>query len=197
MSEWTYPTYLQSFEESKVNAYAVYSYFSGRLTLEAICGLLGNMWRESHLSPVLHESGGGGYGLIQWTPKSALTTYCNNHGLDYTKGDVQLFVVEGEGKGISGLSGRWLPSIAPSQYRYTWEQFTQLTDIDTAVYTYLYCRERAGVAAIEERLEYARKYYEYLSGQPAPPPVPPITPGAFPPWLIPILGNLRKRKLLK
>ena len=41
-------------------------------TEKSICALLGNMSFESTLNPKLGETGGSGYGLVQWTPKSKL-----------------------------------------------------------------------------------------------------------------------------
>lgn len=49
--------------------------------------LMGFMWGESHLDPTIHEiSGGGGFGLCQWTPpatKARLRSFCASRGLDY------------------------------------------------------------------------------------------------------------------
>ena len=42
-------------------------------TVEAASAMLGNISAESGVNPGRHEVGGSGYGLVQWTPQSALT----------------------------------------------------------------------------------------------------------------------------
>lgn len=63
-----------------------------------IAGILGNMQNESSINPERIEAGGGGgYGLVQWTPQSVLINHCNTLGLSpYTSGDVQLKVIDQE-----------------------------------------------------------------------------------------------------
>ena len=63
--------------------------------IEPLLGILGNIDLESTFSPVLTEvGGGGGYGLVQWTPVSVLQSHCNILGLSpYTSGDVQIQVI--------------------------------------------------------------------------------------------------------
>lgn len=165
------------------NATEVWNYFSQLgFTLEATCGILGNMWRESHLNPgqKQYDSISAGWGLIQWTPSTNLTDYISGNWYD---GAQQLDVINREGTGA--ISGKWIPT---SKYPYSWEEFRQLTSIEIATQAYLAERERAGVSALAERVEYAKKYYEYLSGQPTPPPTPPVPPGPtglIPPvWLL-------------
>lgn len=47
-----------------------------------IASILGNMQAESTINPNLTErGGGGGYGLVQWTPRSDLTRACNQLGI--------------------------------------------------------------------------------------------------------------------
>ena len=63
-----------------------------------IAAILGNMQNESSVNPGREEEGGGGgYGLVQWTPKSVLIDHCATLGLSpYTSGDVQLQVIPKE-----------------------------------------------------------------------------------------------------
>ena len=60
-----------------------------------IAAILGNMQAESTLSPILNErGGGGGYGLVQWTPKSVLEEHASILGLTpYTDGDNQIRII--------------------------------------------------------------------------------------------------------
>ena len=69
----------------KANAEFLYRYFSARgWTRSAIAGMLGNMTVESYLLPDITEiGGGGGYGLVQWTPASKLINWTRANGLDY------------------------------------------------------------------------------------------------------------------
>ena len=62
-------------ESSLNNAKQIYNFFINKgWTRNAICGMLGNMWAESGIVADIDEkSGGGGYGLVQWTPKRHLT----------------------------------------------------------------------------------------------------------------------------
>lgn len=82
--------------EMENNATIIINYYrSCGLDDRTIAAILGNMQAESTLSPILTErGGGGGYGLVQWTPQSDLTNACNTLGLSpYTSGDVQIQVI--------------------------------------------------------------------------------------------------------
>lgn len=82
--------------EMENNATIIINYYrSIGLEDRTIAGILGNMQAESTLSPILNErGGGGGYGLVQWTPKSDLINACSTLGLSpYTSGDVQIQVI--------------------------------------------------------------------------------------------------------
>lgn len=71
-----------------------------------IAGILGNMQNESSINPERVEAGGGGgYGLVQWTPQSVLISHCNTLGLSpYTSGDVQLQVIDAELQKVSSVN---------------------------------------------------------------------------------------------
>lgn len=82
--------------EMENNANIIINYYRGQgLDDRTIAAILGNMQAESTLSPGLNErGGGGGYGLVQWTPKQDLIDACNYLNLSpYTSGDVQIQVV--------------------------------------------------------------------------------------------------------
>lgn len=153
------------------NTWAFYQYFNGKMTKEAMAGVLGNMRRESYLNPGQQELGKSGnvqygYGLIQWTPSTSLTSYVIGSWYD---GNVQCDLVEREGNLDASLGGaRWIKTV---DYSYTWQEFCQLTDVAEATKAYLFERERAGVSALEQRLTYANEEYEILGGTP-PTPTP-------------------------
>ena len=160
------------------NAQAAYSFFVSRgMSLEALCGLLGNMDWESSLNPGMQETGSvtDGYGLIQWTPASTqLLPWCGARDYKWYSGDAQCALIENEGNQIPPVNDRWLPT---SQYPYSWSQFKALTDVEEATKAYLAERERAGVAALSERLQRAQNWYAYFGGHPQPtPPDPPVPP---------------------
>lgn len=153
------------FNEEKMqnNAYEFYLYFSDKgATLESICGMLGNIQRESTINPGIKEteSETSGWGLIQWTPSTVLRNWCTQYGYNWYDGIAQCERIWNEGTGEKGANGYWLPT---QDYSYSWLEFIALTDVHESVYAYLYERERAGVIAIEERLSNADKWYQYLS----------------------------------
>ena len=94
----------QSEQENNANIIINY-YRSIGLNDSTIAAILGNMQAESTLSPVLTErGGGGGYGLVQWTPQSVLINHCSTLGLSpYTSGDVQIQVIIQEITGSSSV----------------------------------------------------------------------------------------------
>lgn len=152
-----------SYEEALNNAEIVFSVAKNwGMTKEAICGLLGNMWRESHVNPTLGEEGGTGYGLTQWTPKEKLLQRLSALGLS-DNGDNQLKVLERELSDGANNSGspfsQWYDNGS-----YTLTAFKKTTDIDFAVEAFCWGYERPGVPAMEERKEYARKFYADLTG---------------------------------
>ena len=78
-------------ENREENARYIYKFFKAKgWTLNAIAGMLGNMQAESNIIADIDEkSGGGGYGLVQWTPKSKLVNWANQNGLDHRTVDTQ------------------------------------------------------------------------------------------------------------
>ena len=111
-------TYLNQ-SEMENNATIIINYYrSIGIEDRTIAGILGNMQAESTLSPILNErGGGGGYGLVQWTPKSDLINACSTLGLSpYTSGDVQIQVVKEEISGLSSVRQWYTTSAFISNY---------------------------------------------------------------------------------
>lgn len=144
------------------NAYMVYSYFIKLgFTYEAIAGLLGNMQQESTINPGVWQNQSaqsGGYGLVQWTPASGYFNYAATHGINTSDPDSN---GDGQCQCINDCEseGQWIPT---SAYPYTWAQFSQLTDVNEAVRAFLYEYERAGIAALDNRLRYAAHWYDII-----------------------------------
>ena len=100
--------------EMENNADIIIAYYrSIGVNDNTIAALLGNMQAESTLSPTLTErGGGGGYGLVQWTPQSDLINACNILNLTpYTSGDNQIRVIIQEIRGIPQSINQWYTSI--------------------------------------------------------------------------------------
>ena len=92
-----------SSDEQLNNAKCVYGYLTIKYgwSLQAICGVLGNMTVESTINPNRWQSdiegsgGGGGFGLIQWTPYTVITAHLTGHELS-EYGNIELDVVHSE-----------------------------------------------------------------------------------------------------
>lgn len=161
--------------QRKNNATEVYKYFINKgASLEAICGMLGNMERESTLNPGIKQGASTslGWGLIQWTPSTVLTNWCNTYGYNWYDGSAQCERIVCEGEGTKNASGYWLKT---SSYPYTWTQFLALESVSEATKAYLYERERAPSGDEDLRIDYANAWYEYFTGSP-PSPDPPTPP---------------------
>lgn len=163
------------------NAVEFNAYFTGKYTLESICGMLGNVQRESTLNPALKEtvSVSSGWGLIQWTPSANLTDYANAQGKDWKDGNLQCQLINAEV--LEGYGGQWKPT---KSYPYSGLEFSQLTDVEEAVKAYCFERERAGVLALDERIQNGKNWFEYLSGTPLPPKPPTLTKRHLPIYMM-------------
>lgn len=144
------------------NMWCAYQIFNTIMTKEAMAGMFGNILRESYFNPGQGQiGGGGGLGLIQWTPSTSLTNYISGAWYD---GDNQCRFLINDCNNQYGT--RW---ISTSTYNYSFAEFCQVTDVDLATKIFLACRERAGVSALDLRLQYAHEFYEILGGTPPTP----------------------------
>ena len=152
-----------TYEQALNNANIVFHFFEDKgYTKEAICGLLGNMWRESHVNPSLNEVGGTGYGLTQWTPKSKLLTRLALLGLS-DNGDNQLKVLDRElTDGTNNSSSQFSQWYDVGQW--TLDKFKTSKDINYTTECFMRCYERPGVLHLEERIEYANKFFQDITG---------------------------------
>lgn len=101
------------------NANCVINFYRNQgINDDTIAGILGNMEAESTIQPLLTEAGGGGgYGLVQWTPKSVLINHASSLGLsDYNNGDNQCQVVIQEIIGSSAIREWYTTSAFISHY---------------------------------------------------------------------------------
>lgn len=154
---------LLSEKQIKFNAKCIVKYFKelrqySNWSDNAICGLFGNMERESHINPRCTGSNGA-YGLIQWDPKSAMikllkkineadtykSMYSQCKGIDY---DSKL-----------NYTGKWIPrgSYVPSQYQgVSFQEWAESNEsVEWCTECFMYCYEKPGVPALTERLQWA------------------------------------------
>lgn len=170
--------------EMENNANIIIAYYR-RIGMDdrTIAGILGNMQAESTLSPGLNErGGGGGYGLVQWTPKSDLINACTTLGLSpYTSGDVQIKVIIQEIIGNSSVR-QWYTSQGFIQNYYNSGATSDMIGItgtefiyntmgwtpDKLAVLFMAGYERPSydpsINHYQNRKQYALNWYNYLSG---------------------------------
>ena len=156
-----------SLEEMQNNAVMIRDYFILKgWTLNAICGMLGNIQTESTINPQLWESldeGNlqGGYGLVQWTPA---TKYIDWAGSDYQDGTRQCDRI------IYELENN-LQWISTSQYPMTFAEFSVSNDTPyNLAMVFIANYERPLDPNQPIRGEQANYWYEYLRGITPPQP---------------------------
>lgn len=160
-TEWVKGNRYLTTSEMENNAYIVYSYLYNKgWSFNAICGVLGNMARESTINPALYESfivaPSSGYGLVQWTPATKYQNWANAHGYPVDDGNYQLQWIDEE----TAPTGEWIPT---SAYPMSFDEFKHSEmNIDSLTEAYCFNFERAGVVAMDERKYWANYFYNYL-----------------------------------
>ena len=78
-------------EPSYENAIEIFKFFKAKgWTVNAICGMLGNMQYDSNgFQPDIEEMGEGEYGLTLWLPGTILSDWAKEKGLDYSTVNTQ------------------------------------------------------------------------------------------------------------
>lgn len=154
--------------EAEQNAWEIWSLLKEKdWTEEAIAGLLGNIDQETggtFVADTDEIGGGGGYGLIQWTPKSVLLNHLELSDVsgDYKTIKTQVEIIDWE---LSGVGRGYIPT---SAYPYSGEEYKQLTDLKKAATAYEVNRERPRDPH-PERQELAQKWYDLFHGASSPP----------------------------
>lgn len=132
-------------------------------TKNAICGMLGNMQRESTINPGIWQnldSGNTslGFGLVQWTPASKYISWCSENGLDPDEMDSNL-------KRILWELENGEQYYSTDSYPESFSEFTKSTKSVTYLASaFLHNYERAGVSAETERQQNAQYWYDNLEG---------------------------------
>ena len=177
MAEWISGNRYLSESEMKNNAEIVYSYMLSKgWTINAICGMLGNMQSESGINPGIWQSliegsgGGGGFGLVQWTPWTNFTNWADDNGYEWTDGNAQLKWIDE----VTASFGQWIPT---TSYNLSFDEFKKSTKtVEWLASAFLKNFERAGVEVEEQRQAQAVAWYEYLTGVTPEIPDTPDTP---------------------
>lgn len=161
--------------QMKVNAEYIYaSLHASGWSLNAICGMLGNMQSESSINPGRWESnvvGGNperhGYGLVQWTPYTKYTNWIVNQGYsDPSEMDANLYRINYEVE--NGI--QW---ISTSSYPMSFQEFKTSNDSPyNLAMAFLANYERPADPNQPSRGTQANEWYEYLSGVTPPGPTP-------------------------
>lgn len=141
---------------------------------------------NQHFHRGLNErGGGGGYGLVQWTPKQDLIDACNTLGLSpYTSGDVQIQVIIKEILGQPASINQWYSSSAFISHYYnsgatqdmvgvTGQQFLNNSmgwTPDKLAVLFMAAYERPSydpsVNHYTQRMQNALNWFTYMGGQP-------------------------------
>lgn len=130
-----------------------------------VAAIVGNWSRESNVNPGIWEglnntgpTGPGGYGLGQWTAsrKRALFAWLNEHGYAWDSGDAQCMYFYEEND--------WQASTSSPLYFANLTEFltTRNTDIAALTETFMNGWERPGVPALQDRIDFALKAYDYI-----------------------------------
>lgn len=147
-------------EDSLANAKEIYNFFTARgWTKNAICGLLGNMWAESGIQADINEkSGGGGYGLVQWTPKSKLTNWASKQGLNYKTVNTQCRRIQWELENNEQY-------IKKKAYPLTFREYSQSNEsVEYLAAAFVVNYERPRSPNLQKRGQYAREWCEKVTG---------------------------------
>lgn len=152
-------------EEAFDNAKYISDYFLDLgWTFNAICGMLGNMEKESWINPGvwqgLHENNyDGGVGLLQWTTADKLIDWSKKEGLEWSNIHTQCLRISYE---YDGKYDQWI-TVPP--YNLSFKQFAQSAE-DPAYLAEVFCesyeRPAEEAADIPARKSNAIYWYDTL-----------------------------------
>lgn len=185
--------------DSQNNAYCVANNLLLKgWSINAICGVLGNMTIESFISPTFKEYGGDGYGLVQWTPSTNITNYMQKKNSNWrssvdVQGNLQCDRLEDERH--DNPREWYVFNNVPAQFRTysTMDAFaTGTSDPAKMAGCFVYCYERPGnYSTLADRQKYARYYWNLLKDYK---PLSPTGRGervGMPIWMYPMFRRLR------
>lgn len=147
--------------EQQINAtYIKDALLAAGWTINAICGMLGNMQAESTINPGIWQNltvnTSNGFGLVQWTPATKLIEWCSDNGLDYTDIDAQLARINYEA--ANGV--QFYPT---DTYPITFAEFIKSTESpEYLAGAFLYNYERPAEYNITPRQTNARTWFTFF-----------------------------------
>lgn len=138
---------------------AVATYLLGKdLDAVTVAAIMGNISQESGFIADYHESGGGGYGLCQWTGgrRTQLEAYAASRGMEVATISLQMDFLWAE---LTGEDANGAASFASQQFawnsssatfraensftgRPTWDEFKSITDVSVATEYFMWAFER-------------------------------------------------------
>lgn len=155
--------YYLSLEQMKDNAQYILDYLTQKgWSKNAICGMLGNMQRESTINPGIWQNLDEGnttlgVSLVQWTPATKYINWCNSNGLVWSDMDSAL-------KRILWELENGEQYYSTDSYPESFSEFTKSTkSVSYLASAFLHNYERAGVSAESERQENAQYWYDNLT----------------------------------
>ena len=148
-------------EPSYENAEEIYDFFIAKnWTLNAICGMLGNIhWESDGIQPDINEMGGSGYGLVQWTPGEKLKNWTDENGLDYRTIDTQCRRIQWE---LENNEQYYKKKCNYANFK----AFSKSEDSpEELAYCFMteYERPNERYAHLEDRQQYAKYWYYYFT----------------------------------
>lgn len=153
-----------SLSQMKDNAQYILDYLISKgWSKNAICGMLGNMQRESTINPGIWQNldegnTSLGVSLVQWTPATKYINWCESNGLVWSEMDSAL-------KRILWELENGEQYYATTSYPESFSEFTKSTkDVTYLASVFLHNYERAGVSAESERQQNAEYWYNNLNG---------------------------------
>ena len=171
-----YNALTQSQMEDNVDEIYAQLYSNYTWTVNAICGVLGNMQYESQLNPAQTEHGyptgsmRHGYGLVQWTPASKIKNWLRENNHSIYSGYWQVYYLANE------YSTEW---ISTPNYPESFQEFAHSgQSVDYLTHCFFENYERGKWN--NDRVEMAEDWYRYIMGtdppQPSPTPPEPVDP---------------------
>ena len=160
-----------TYDEMNHNAKYIYSALTTKgWTINAIAALLGNMQVESSLNPgrwqsdrVGGSSEGHGYSLVQWTPYTKYTEWCNDVGL-YDPSHMDSAIARINYEVENDIQWIGLGDFYGVSFR---EFSSSMMSPSTLAKAFMICYERPADQSEEAqnyRGELAMSWYEYLKG---------------------------------
>jgi hypothetical protein len=161
-------------DEMKINAEYILTYLLNEgWTKNSICGSLGNMQTESTINPGIWQNldegnESLGYGLVQWTPSTKYTNWCQDLGL--VPGDMNSNLLRIIYEVENGL--QW---IATSDYPLSFQEFIVSTESpEYLAQAFLKNYERPADQDQPNRSTQARYWWDTLEGTGTIDPTAPI-----------------------